>query len=461
MIYLKRSLTFVLLFLLTATVVSAQDGKPTATTVVVDQIVAVVGGNEILLSDIENEYIQAMLQGNSQGGAALRCRVIEEALFQKLLLVQAEIDSVVVTDKQVENELERRMRYFISQVGSKEKLEAYFGKSIVEIKEDLRDRIEDHLRIQDVQSRITANVKVTPAEIADFYNGIPADSLPLVSSEYEIMQIVKKPPISDAEVALVKEKLNSIRDRVLKGEDFSTLANLYSNDPGSMSKGGNLGLIGRGETYPEFEAAAFSLKPGEISPVIKTEKGYHIIQMIERKGEFVNVKHILIIPQPGVAELGKAQEEIERIVALIRSDSLTFEQAAQRFSDDPTKNNGGLLTNPYSGNSFFDAQEVDPAIFFIVDKLKVGEISAPVIYTDEEDMRQGFRVLMLKSFSQPHQASLKDDYPRIQNMVLMYKQNEEINKWIRKKSEATYIKINPDYISCDFQYDWSTAIQEQ
>lgn len=455
-----RSLALAFFLILQASLLHAQTEQPAASQLVVDQIVAVVGGNEILLSDIENEYIQAMLQGNSQGGAALRCRVIEEALFQKLLLVQAEIDSVEVTEKQVDNELERRMRYFIGQVGSKEKLEEYFGKTIVEIKEDLRERIKDHLRIQDVQSRITANVKVTPAEIVDFYNRIPSDSLPMVASEYEIMQIVKKPPISETEVAMVKEKLNSIRDRVLKGEDFSTLANLYSMDPGSMSKGGNLGMIGRGETYPEFEAAAFSLKPGEISPVIKTEKGYHIIQMIDRKGEFVTVRHILIIPQPGVAELGKAQQEIEHIVSLIRSDSITFEQAAQRYSDDPTKNNGGLLTNPYSGNSFFDAQEIDPSIFFIVDKLKVGEISAPVIFTDEEDMRQGFRVLMLKSFSQPHQASLKNDYPRIQNMVLMYKQNEEINKWIRKKSEATYIKVNPDYISCDFQYDWSNAVQE-
>ncbi len=459
MILRPKFLVLLLVLLTSVSFVRAQDSTRTKNPLVVDQIVAVVGGNVVLLSDVENEYIQYMLQGNTKGGQALRCRVIEELLFQKLLLVQAEIDSVVVTEKQVNNELERRMRYFISQIGSKEKLEAYFGKSIIEIKEDLRERIKDNLMIQEVQSKITANVKVTPNEVMEFYNNIPADSLPLITPEYEILQIVKKPPVSDVEVTMVKEKLNSLRDRVLKGEDFSTLANLYSMDPGSMSKGGNLGLIGRGETYPEFEAAAFSLKPGEVSPVIKTEKGYHIIQMIERRGEFVNVKHILIIPQPSMADLAKAKKDLEHIASLIAADSLTFEEAAAKYSDDPTKNNNGLLTNSYSGTSLFDAQEIDPSIFFVVDKLKVGEISAPTLYTNEEDSRQAYRLLMLKSFTQAHRADLKADYPRIQSMVLMFKQNEEINKWISKKSEATYIKIADDFINCDFQFDWKTSTQ--
>jgi peptidyl-prolyl cis-trans isomerase SurA len=449
-----------ILFLLVSFSLHAQDTTGSKKEVVVDQIVAVVGGNVVLLSDVENEYIQYMLQGNTQGGAGLRCRVIEELLFQKLLLVQAEVDSVVVTDKQVENELERRMRYFIEQIGSKEKLEAYFGKSILEIKEDLRDRIRDHLMIQEVQAKITANVKITPAEVMEFYNGIPEDSLPLITPEYEILQIVKKPPISDEEIAAVKAKLTGLRDRVLKGEDFSTLANLYSMDPGSMNKGGNLGLIGRGETYPEFEAAAFSLKPGEVSPIIKTEKGYHIIQLIERRGEFVNVKHILIIPQPSVTDLAKAKKDLEHIAALIAADSLTFEEAAAKYSDDPTKNNNGLLTNSYTGTSLFDAQEIDPSIFFVVDKLKVGDVSGAILYTDQEDQRQAYRLLKLKSFTQPHRANLQDDYPRIQSLVLMFKQNEEINKWISTKSGATYIKIAPDFINCDFQYDWKTSTQQ-
>lgn len=459
---MKIKILLLLFLLLTLQNLSvAQDSIKPASGLIVDEIVAVVGANVILLSDVENEYIQYMLQGNTQGGAALRCRVIEELLFQKLLLNQAALDSVEVTEKQVDNELERRMRYFIAQVGSKEKLEQYFGKSILEIKKDLRDRIRDHLKIQNVQQGITMNVKVTPSEVSDFYASIPSDSLPLINAEYEIMQIVKKPPISEAEIAFVKEKLNGLRDRVLKGEDFSTLANLYSMDPGSMHKGGNLGLIGRGETYPEFEAAAFSLKPGEVSPVVKTEKGYHIIQLIDRRGEFVNLKHILIIPQPSVADLAKAKKDLEHIASLIEMDSLTFEEAAARYSDDPTKNNNGLLTNQYSGNSLFDPAEIDPAIFFVIDKLDIGQISAPALFTYEEDQVQAYRILMLKSRTAPHKANLKDDYTKIQGMVLMLKQNDEINNWIRKKSASTFIKINPDFSDCGFQYEWNAVNQAQ
>jgi peptidyl-prolyl cis-trans isomerase SurA len=429
--------------------------------IIVDQVVATVGGNIVLLSDIENEYIQYLLQGNTQNGSELRCRILEELLFQKLLLTQAELDSVVVTDKQVDNEVERRMRYFISQIGSKEKLEEYFGKSMLEIKEDMRERTREHLRIQEVQSKITANVKVTPSEVYKFFDGIPTDSLPLINAEYEIVQIVKKPPVSDEEISSVKQKLEDLRSRILnKGEDFATLANLYSMDPGSMTKGGDLGFVGRGETYTEFEAAAFSLKPKEISPVIKTDKGYHIIQMIERRGEFVHVRHILIIPQPNVTDLAKSKKDLENIAALIQMDSLTFEKAAAKYSDDPTKNNNGLLTNAYSGTSTFEASEVDPAIFFVVDKLKVGEMSSPVLFTDDVDQRKAYRLLFLKSRTSPHKANLKDDYPKVQNMVMSFKQNEEINKWIRKKSGSTFIKISDDFEKCNFQYDWHPSAQK-
>jgi peptidyl-prolyl cis-trans isomerase SurA len=457
----SKIILIVIPLLFIALVSAAQPKSGTQGNVIVDQVVATVGGNIILLSDVENEYIQAMLQGGSKGGDEMRCKIIEELLFQKLMLNQAELDSVVVTDKQVDNELERRMRYFIAQVGSKEKLEEYFGKSILEIKEDMRDRISDHLRIQEVQSKITANVKVTPADVYKFFNGMPEDSLPLISAEYEIAEIVKKPPISQEEMTLVKEKLEDLRQRVItKGENFATLANLYSMDPGSMTKGGDLGMVGRGETYTEFEAAAFSLKPGEVSPVIKTEKGYHIIQLIERRGEFVHVRHILIIPQPAITDLAKAKKDLENISALISMDSVTFEQAAAKYSDDPTKNNNGLLTNPNNGTSTFEPGEIDPAIFFVIDKLKSGEMSEPVVFTEDEDQTQAYRMLYLKSRTSPHKANLKEDYPKIQSLVLMYKQNEEINKWIRKKSEDTFIKISDDFQHCDYLYDWQTTKQQ-
>ncbi len=421
--------------------------------VLIDQVVAVVGSNVILYSDIENEYLQSQLQNNTKGFAT-RCGILEELMFQKLLLNQADLDSVKVTDKQVESELDRRLRYFISQIGSKEQLEEYFKKSILEIKEDMREKIKDYLLIQNVQSKLTQDVKITPSEVADFFNSIPSDSLPLIGSQIEIIQIVKKPVISNVEIDAVRDRLNSIRDRVKKGEDFATLANLYSEDPGSMTKGGELGFVGRGELLPEFEAAAFSLKPNEVSPVIKTDKGYHIIQMIERRGEYINVRHILMIPKATPIALAKSKKDLENITALISMDSLTFEQAASRYSDDPSKLNGGKLVNQYTGDSKFTPEEVEPNLYFNIEKMKVGERSAPMLYTGE-DGNQAYRIVLLKSRSEPHKANLKDDYPQIQNMAVTIKQNGVINKWVVGKSKNTYVKINNDYKKCPFKYNWA------
>lgn len=420
--------------------------------ILLDKVVAVVGSNVILYSEIENEYMQSQLQGTAKGFSS-RCAIMEELMFQKLLLDQAEIDSITVTDKQVESELDRRLRYFISQIGSKEKLEEYFKKSILEIKEDLRDKIEDYLLIQNVQSKLTQDIKITPSEVSDFFNSIPPDSLPFVESQLELLVIVKKPAIGNDEIEIVKEKLNSIRNRVLKGEDFSTLANLYSEDPGSMTKGGELGFVGRGELFPEFEAAAFSLKAKEISPIVKTEKGYHIIQMIERRGEYINVRHILIIPKPSVTELSKSKKELENIVALISMDSITFERAASKYSDDPSKLNGGKMVNPYTGETKFTPEDMDQTLFFAVDKLKIGEQSAILPFNDE-DGNQAYRVILVKSRTEPHKANLKDDYPQIQNMALAFKQNKAISKWIGSKTKNTYIKIIDEFNDCKLKYNW-------
>lgn len=422
--------------------------------ILLDQVVAVVGSNIILYSDIENEYLQSQLQGNIKGFGA-RCNILEELMFQKLLLNQADIDSVQVTDKQVESELDRRLRYFISQIGSKEKLEEYFKKTILEIKEDMSDKIKDYLLIQNVQSKLTQDVKITPSEVSVFFNSIPADSLPLVGSQIEIVQIVKKPVISNEEIDAVKARLTSLRDRALKGEDFATLANLYSEDPGSMTKGGDLDFVGRGELVPEFEAAAFGLKPNEISPIVKTEHGYHIIKMIERRGEYINVRHILMVPKASPAALAKSKKELENISALISMDTLTFEKAAARYSDDPSRLNGGKLVNPYTGDSKFTPEEVEPALYFVVEKMNVGDRSAPMLYATEKG-EQAYRMVLLKSRTEPHKANLKDDYPQIQNLALTIKQNALINKWIISKSKNTYVKVLDDYKECPFKYSWNT-----
>ena len=422
--------------------------------ILIDQVVAVVGSNIILYSDIENEYMQSQLQTTNKSFAT-KCSILEELMFQKLLLNQADLDSVKVTDKQVDSELDRRLRYFISQIGSKEKLEEYFKKSILEIKEDMREKIRDYLLIQNVQSKLTQDIKITPSEVGDYFNSIPVDSLPLIGSQIEIVQIVKKPIISNEEIDMVKDKLNALRNRALKGEDFATLANLYSEDPGSMHKGGDLGFVGRGEFLPEFEAAAFSLKPNEISPVIKTDKGYHIIQMIERRGDYINVRHILMIPKASPASLIKAKKDLENIAALISMDTLTFEKAAIRYSDDPSRLNGGKLVNPYTGDSKFTPEEVEPTLFFVIEKMNVGDRSAPMLFTDDKGA-QAYRMVLLKSRTEPHKANLKDDYPQIQNLALTIKQNAVINKWVIGKSKNTYVKVLGDFKKCPFKYSWAS-----
>ncbi|HPI28898.1 MAG TPA: peptidylprolyl isomerase [Bacteroidales bacterium] len=442
--------TVLLLLFLTSSV--AGIAQQNSEKILIDEVVAVVGSNIVLYSDIENEYFQYLMQGSTKG-PGLKCQILEEVMFQKLLLTQAEIDSVTVTDKQVESELDRRMRYFIDQIGSKEKLEEYFKKTVLQIKEEMRSKIRDYLLIQNVQAKLTQNVKITPTEVTEFFNAISPDSLPLVGSQIEVAQIVKKAVISQDEVNMVKEKLNGLRERVLKGEDFATLANLYSEDPGSMTKGGELGFVGRGELFTEFEAAAFSLKPGEVSPIVKTQKGYHIIQMIERRGEYVNVRHMLMIPKASLTDMIKSKKEIDRIAEVIKKDSLSFEKAAALYSDDPTKVNGGLLTNQYSGDSKFSPEEIDPNMFFVIEKMKVGEISAPMVYTNE-DGQQAYRMLKLKSRTEPHKANLKDDYPQIQNIAVQVKQNQAISDWINEKTQNTFISISDNYKDCNYKYTW-------
>ena len=262
---------------------------------VIDKIVAVVGKNIIMQSDIEEQYMQYRLQGGIKGSASsIRCEILEDQLFRKLMLNQAELDSIEVTDAQVESEMEYRIRYYLAQLGSQEKVEKYFNKTMAEIKEELRTIIRDQKMIEEVQRKIVEGVSATPSDVREFFNSIPSDSIPMVSAQYEIAQLVKKPPITLDEKLAVKDRLYGLRSRILKGERFSTLALLYSEDPGSAKKGGELGFQGRGELVPEFEAAAFALKDGEISEVVETEYGYHIIQMIERRGDYVNVRHILL-----------------------------------------------------------------------------------------------------------------------------------------------------------------------
>jgi len=421
---------------------------------IIDQIVAVVGKNVILESDIENQYLNYRLQMNVRGSSSdIRCQILEEQLFQKLMVAQAEVDSIEVNDVQVEGEMERRLQMFITQFGSQEKMEAYYNKSIPEIKKELHDIIKEQMLAQQVQAGIVANVTVTPSEIRSYFRSIPEDSIPQIPTEYQIAQIVKKPPISVEERLIVKERLIELRSRVLKGENFSTLAILYSEDPGSAKKGGELGFYGRGQLYPEFEAVAFKLKEGEISNLVETEAGYHIIQLIERKGDYVNVRHILLTPKVSPADLLLARNELDSIANLIRNDSITFDEAVEQFSDGKNKNNGGLLVNPYTGSTTFEAEQLDQQTSFVIEKMKVGELSNPVPMKTEEN-EDAYQIVLLKKKTKPHRANLKDDYSKIQAWTESHKKEKVIDDWINDKAKETYVRIIDEYKSCNFRHSW-------
>lgn len=422
---------------------------------IIDQVVAVVGKNIVLESDIENQYLQYKLQQGRVSGSAteIRCKLLEDILYQKLMVAQADFDSITVSESQVNSELDRRISTFVNQFGSQEKLERYYNKSMSEIKTELFDIIEEQLVAQQVQQDIIKDVTVTPSEIRSYFRSIPEDSIPLIKTEYIIAEIVKEPPVSVEEKIRVKEQLLELRKRILKGESFSTMAILYSEDPGSASKGGELGFYGRGQLYPEFEAVAFKLKEGEISNVVETEAGYHILQLIERKGDFVNVRHILLIPKVSPVDLLTARNELDSIAGLIRNDSITFDEAVERFSDSDDKNSGGLLINPYSMGTSFEPEQLDPQVSFTIEKMKVGEISNPVPMTTE-DKKDAYRLLYLKEKVEPHRANMKEDYSRIKDWALQHKQMETIDKWINQQAKENYIRIIEQYRSCNFLHDW-------
>lgn len=421
---------------------------------VIDKIVAVVGKNIIMQSDIEEQYMQFRLQGGIKGSASsIRCEILEDQLFQKLMLNQAELDSIEVTDSQVEQELDYRIRYFLSQLGSQEKVEKYFNKTMNEIKDELRENIKNQKLIEDVQRNIVEGLSATPSDVREFFNSIPSDSIPMVSAQYEIAQLVKRPPITLDEKLEVKDRLYDLRSRILKGERFSTLALLYSEDPGSAKKGGELGFHGRGEFAPEFEAAAFALKDGEISEVVETEYGFHIIQMIERRGDYVNVRHILLTVKVSPEALQQAYMELDTIANLIRNDSITFDEAVRKYSDEDDKVNGGYLVNPNNGSTMFAAEELDQQVSVVVNRLQVGEVSSPVPMKTKND-KDAYRLLIIKRKTTPHKANLQDDYALIQQWTMQKLRQDAINKWIEAKSNKAYVKISDDYCGCDFQFDW-------
>jgi len=421
---------------------------------VIDEVVAVIGSEILLKSDLEKQLIQYKSQG-IKVDEEMKCSVIEDLLYTKLLLNQSKLDSIEVSDQQVESELDRRIEYFISQIGSERALEEYYKKSMVEIKKELRSNLKDQMIVQQMQSSVTAGMDVTPSEVRQYYKEIPKDSLPFVNAQIEVAQIVILAPPSRKQVEEARVKLTDLRDRIVNGEDFSTLAILYSEDPGTANQGGELGFVGRAEVDPAFAESAFNLKGNEVSRIVKSEFGLHIIQLIEKKGDQVNVRHILIKPKIEGTEILKSKSVSDSLrKAILAKDTLTFAKAAMRYSDEEAgKNNGGLMVNPYTGSSLFELDQLDPSVYIAIENLKVNELSESTAYSTRGG-KKGYSLYYVLKKVDAHKANLNLDYQLVQEAALSQKQQKVVMKWIESKLKATYTNIQSDFRNCNFDNDW-------
>lgn len=420
---------------------------------VVDKIVAKVDNQIILKSEVELGLLQAKVQNPNVPPGSMRCKVFEQLLINKLMLAKADIDSVTIENQMVEDQLTRRMNYMIQAIGSKEKLEEYYKKSIEQFKVELKKEVKDQMLIQKVQDGITKNVKVTPAEVRKFFNEIPKDSLPFFSTEVEVGQIVLFGKVSKANKQAAKNKLEELKKRILAGEDFEFLAKAYSQDPGSAKDGGNLGFWGRGAMVPEYEAAALRLEPMGLSDIIESPFGFHLIQLIEKKGNEYNSRHILIKPEASEEDQMSIFTRLDSIVNAIKGDSIRFEEAARKYSEDKeTSMNGGFFTDPMTGVNRISTENLDPGIFFTIDTLKPGQFTKPLYYKTQ-DGKKGARVIYFKSKILPHEANLKQDYPKIQMAALEKKKAEAIRNWFKKTKSEVFISREKDFADCDILKD--------
>ncbi len=419
----------------------------------IDGVAAVVGKNIVLISDIQQQYDQLVRQGLAEDEGD-QCRIFEDLLLEKLLLHQAELDSVEVTAEQVEMNIDRRIDVFVQQIGSRQKLEQYYKKSILEIKEEMRPYVQDQMTAQKMLAEITGNVEITPTEVRAFFKRFPEDSLPLINAQVEYAQIIKYPEVSLEAKEEAIQRLKDFKQRIEGGSSFSTLAVLYSEDPGSAKNGGEYKGIKRGQFVKEFEAVAFNLKAEEISDPFKTEYGYHIVQLQQRRGEELDLRHILIKPKVSAENLERAKAYLDSVKLAISSGLITFEKAAEKVSDDEnSKLNGGVAINPQTGDSRWETGQLNKTDFYILDKVEKGTVSDPAFFR-EGDGKEGFKLVKVLDKSPAHRANLKTDYQRMQSVALEDKKNKLLQKWVEEKVEATYIRVNNNYLECDFKSNW-------
>ena len=414
-----------------------------------DGIVVKVDNQIVLRSDVEMVYGQEVARAAGKPlPPDLKCKILQSLVLNKLMLARAEVDSVTVTDAQVNSEVDRRMAYFVQQIGSEKRLEEQYNKPIKTLKDDLRPQIKDQLTQQKMQETITGKVAVTPREVTQYFTRVPKDSLPYFSTEVEVGQIVIPAQVNDKAKQAALAKLNDLRAQVLGGADFATLAKQYSQDPGSGKEGGYLGFFKRGELVPEYEAASMKLEPGQMSPVVQSQFGFHLIQFIERKGNTYSTRHILLKPETGAADAGASAKTLVKLRRQILSDSISFAKAAKDNSaDKPSSTNGGLLANRQDGGSKLPLDKLDPAIFFTIDTMKVGHITPPMAYRTD-DGKDAMRIIWLKSNTPPHQANLDQDYQKIAAAALNEKRNKALDEWFEKNRGTVYLEIAPEYAQC-------------
>lgn len=416
----------------------------------VDGVAAVVGKNIIKYSDVERAYAQMRIKSGAGDPGKSRCTILENLILSQLLVHKGEVDSVEVTDEEVNQYVQYSLKNDMRQYGSKEALQEATGFTYDELKEQYERMVRNSLLSRRVEYQITDGVKVTPAEVTDFFNSLPVDSLPMMPERYELSEIVIEPTITEAERDRVRLELATLRERILKGEKFSMLATLYSKDPGSASKGGELGFFSRGDMVSEFEAAAFALKPGEVSPIIETQFGFHIIQLIERRGNSINCRHILIVPQVSAQDLLRARMQLDSLAVEIRSGNISFEDAARQYSTAAGAKQGGAVSNPNDGSNRIDADLAKQSYYAIgLSGMDEGQISNATSFKTE-DNRDAYRIVRLNKKYPAHRANLIDDYDNIHNAALVTAKQKRLGEWARRQAKSTFIKLADEYKSCTF-----------
>ena len=423
---------------------------------VIDEVVWVVGDEAILKSDVESERLNAQYEGRKFDGDPY-CVIPEQLAVQKLFLHQAEIDSIDVAEADVLTELEWRINYIIDQIGSKEKMEEYYNKTSTQIREMLRENIRNEKTVRKMQQEIIGDIKIVPADVRRYFKNLPQDSIPYIPTQVEVQIVTLEPKIPQEEIERVKKALRDYTDQVTKGEiAFSTLARLYSEDEGTRRRGGELGFMGRGQLVPEYANVAFNLQdPAKVSKIVESEFGYHIIQLIEKRGDRINTRHILMKPKVEEKELEASLLRLDSIAKDIRNAKFSFEEAATFISQDKdTKNNNGLMANPNSGTARFEMQElaqVSQEVAKMVEGLNVGEISEPFSMINSKG-KEICAIVKLKARIDGHKATIAEDYQRLKSIVQAKLGEEKIEKWIVEKQKSTYVRINENWVKCDFKY---------